>query len=232
MQGTGPIQNARHASVFGVRGPCNAVLVRRLRAAAGHVGAAPVAPRDKTQREERVSDHDVWSVAEREESAGRVLHAYRERRRSRRAPDTFFGSPEGLLAGSEQGMSAEEIGTRRIEIMNEAAAAGMSPELADMMYDIARDEGLDPALAFELVLSGLGVVPPEGGLVNAPEQPSTDKYAPGWVVTPPAPPDLLLRERTLRLSFRRLRALLEEHQGAEEALTAFAREPDVGRTGY
>jgi hypothetical protein len=179
-----------------------------------------------------VSEQDVWSVAERLESAGRVLHAYRERRRSRRAPDTFFGAPEGLLAGSEQGLTAEELGTRRVEIMTEAAAAGMSPELADMMYDIARDEGLDPPLAFELVLSGLGVLPPEEGLVNAPGEPSTDKYAPGWVVTPPAPPDLLLRERTLRLSFRRLRSLLEQHQGADHALAAFAREPDVGRTGY
>jgi hypothetical protein len=173
-----------------------------------------------------------WSVAEREERAGRVLHAYRERRRRRRAPDTFFGSPEGLLAGAEQGLSAEELGSRRVEIMDEAAAAGMSPELADLLYDIARDEGLDPALAFELVLSGLGVALPPEGLVNAPEEPASDKYAPGWVVTPPAPPDLLLRERTLRLSFRRLRGLLERHPDAGEALAAFAREPDVGRPGY
>jgi hypothetical protein len=36
----------------------------------------------------------------------------------------------------------------------------------------------------------------------------------------------------LRMSFRRLRGLLEEHPQPEEALRAFAREPDVGHYGY
>ena len=42
-----------------------------------------------------------------------------------------------------------------------------------------------------------------------------------------------LRERMLRYSFRRLRALLEQHTGdAAAAFRAFAREPDVGPVGY
>ncbi|MDB4947540.1 MAG: hypothetical protein JWM27_189 [Gemmatimonadetes bacterium] len=173
-----------------------------------------------------------WSVEEREASIGRALNAYTERRRRRRGEDTFFGAADCLLAGAEAGLDAGEVGSRRVEVMDEAAASGMSPDLADLLYDIARDEGLDPALAFELVRTGLGVQPPADGLVNAPSQPTTDKYAPEWVVTPATPPDLLLRERMLRFSFRRLRGLLEAHEDAAAALLAFAREPDVGPHGY
>jgi hypothetical protein len=179
-----------------------------------------------------VDQKDPWTVAEQEATAGRALAAYRERRRLRRGEDTFFGSADALLAAAEAGLDAEGARSRRSEVTGEALEAGMSSELADLLYDIARDEGLDPALAFELVRGGVGVVPPADGLLNAPSQPTTDKYAPGWVVTPATPPDLMLRERTLRLSFRRLRRLLEAHEAIEEALLAFAREPDVGPTGY
>jgi hypothetical protein len=75
------------------------------------------------------------------------------------------------------------------------------------------------------------VAPPRGGLENAPEQPVTDKYMPEWLL-PPTPTDTVLRERMLRLSFRRLRALLEEHGDAGAAFRAFAREPDVAHLGY
>src|SRR5436305_1345904 len=78
-------------------GRAGPALARPPRQGRGAAGAPPVVNRNGRGR---VSEPDVWSMAEREESAGRVLHANRERRRSRRSPDTFFGAPEGLLAGS------------------------------------------------------------------------------------------------------------------------------------
>ncbi len=120
---------------------------------------------------------------EREQRAVLALDAYRERRRERRGGDTYFGSAE-LLEHAEEVLSKAEHERRRIEIMNDAAAAGMPPELAEMLYDIAREERLDPALGFELVHSGLGVAAPLDGVSNAPVQPTTDKYAPEWLGAP------------------------------------------------
>lgn len=174
---------------------------------------------------------DEEDMAERDASAGRLLHAYQERRRRRRAGDTYFGSADCLLVAAEAGAAEAELSRRRMDILEEAQAAGMSPDLAEMMYDVAREEGLDPALAYELVKSGLGVAPPEGGVANTPSAPTTDKYVPEWLA-PPVPTDEVLRERMLRLSFRRLRALLEERNDPGEAIRAFAREPDVGQYGY
>jgi hypothetical protein len=169
--------------------------------------------------------------AERESRASYALDAYRERRRRRRADDTWFGSADCLVVCTAAGVDPAELARRRIDIQEEAEAEGMSPDLAGLLYDVALDEGLDPALGYELVRSGLGVIPPPEGVENAPEQPSSDKYSPLWL-TPPIPPDELLRERMLRLSFRRLRALLEQHERPEDAFRAFAREPDVGLLGY
>lgn len=169
---------------------------------------------------------DEQAMADREERADHALHAYRERRRRRRAEDTWFGSAEGLL-----GDDAAERARRRMDVIEEAQDEGMSPELAEMMYDVAAEEGLDPALAYELVRSGLGVAPPAGGVANAAEQPASDKYYPTWLL-PASPTDDILRERMLRLSFRRLRSLLEQHVDPAEAFHAYAREPDVGVYGF
>jgi hypothetical protein len=178
------------------------------------------------------TDQAGWDMHDREERADRALDAYRERRRERRGEDTWFGSGEGLRADAEHGLDADELSRRRIDVIQESVAVGMSDELAEMLYDVAWDEGLDPALAFELVRSGMGVLPPDEGIANAPDFPTTDKYRPEWL-EPPVDPDAVLRERTLRLSFRRLRGLLEQHTGgAGEAFRAFAREPDVGPVGY
>lgn len=177
------------------------------------------------------TDHARETPADREAAAGHALNAYRERRRRRRADDTYFGSSDCLLARTEAGVEEQEIVQRRIEILQDAERSGMSAELAEMLYDVAREEGLDPSLGYELVRCGLGVAPPDTGLSNAPSQPMTDKYLPEWL-DPPVPPDALLRERMLRFSFRRLLALLERHEDVDEAIRAFAREPDVGYLGY
>jgi hypothetical protein len=149
-----------------------------------------------------------WEMQERERRAEHVLAAYRERRRTRRGDDTWFGAAEGLLEDADHGLDPEGASHRRAE------------------------EGLDPVLAVELVRCGLGIFPPEAGLENAPDEPTTDKYRPTWL-EPPIPPDEQLRERTLRVSFRRLRGLLERHaEDADAAFRAFGREPDAGPVGY
>ena len=177
-------------------------------------------------------DQTGWDMAERDQWAERTLHAYRERRRLRRGEDTWFGSgAEGLLEGAEHGLDAEEISRRRIDIIGECVSIGMADELAEMLYDVAYEEGLDPALAYELVRSGLGVAPPPDGIANAETQPATDKYYPNWLL-PAVPTDDVLRERMLRMSFRRMRGKLEEHERPDEAFRAYAREPDVGLFGF
>jgi hypothetical protein len=171
------------------------------------------------------------NLQERERRASHALAAYQERRRRRRAGDTYFGSAECLLEHVERGLAEPEKARRLSEIVEEADAAGMSRDLAERLYEVAREEGIDPALGFELVRSGLGVAPPPEGVSNAPDQPVADHYLPEWMF-PPTPPDDLLRERMLRFSFRRLKSLLEEYERPADALQAFAREPDVGTFGY
>ena len=173
----------------------------------------------------------VDSVELREESAQRVLKAYLERRRHRRGEDTYFGSAECFIEHEEASIDAPERERRRSEIMEDADRQNMPRELAELMYDVAREEGLDPALAFELVSCGLAVCPPADGVSNATQAPATDKYLPPWMF-PADPPDRFIRERTLHLSFRRLRSLLEDCHDVDEAFRRFAHEPDVGHCGY
>jgi hypothetical protein len=167
----------------------------------------------------------------REESARRVLAGYRERRRRRRGEDTYFGSSALFRAAVEQGLSLDELDSRRTSILLEAREDGLPAELAELLYDVAREEGLDPAIAYELVRTGLGVAPPVDGLTTAELAPTADKYLPTWIF-PATPPDRLLRERMLRVSLRRLRSILEAEESIEEALRRFATEPDVGHYGY
>ena len=107
----------------------------------------------------------------------------------------------------------------------------MPTKLAELLYDVAWEEGLDPAIGFELVRTGLGVAPPSDGVSTATDAPAVDKYLPAWMF-PPTPPDALLRERMLRFSFRRLRHFLEETDDVDSAFRKFANEPDVGHYGY
>jgi hypothetical protein len=171
------------------------------------------------------------TVEARESSARRALEGYRERRRQRRGHDTYFGSVDLLGSTAHDGLNPSELESRRSVIMEEAVRDGMSAQLAEFLYDIALEEGLDPAIAYELVRSGLGVAPPPEGVSNVAEEPAVDKYLPTWMF-PATPPDELLRERMLRVSFRRLRSFLESETDPYEAFRKFANEPDVGHYGY
>jgi len=171
------------------------------------------------------------ALESREASASRALHAFRERRRQRRGEDTYFGSSALLRAVLENGVSVDELDHRRSTLIEDATDDGIPLDLAEFLYDIAWEEGLDPAIGFELVRTGLGVMPPAEGMSSASSAPATDKYLPSWMF-PATPPDTLLRERMLRLSFRRLRSFLESEEDADEAFRRFAGEPDVGHFGY
>lgn len=171
------------------------------------------------------------SVASKEMSAHRALEGYRERRRKRRGDDTYFGSSDILQMAVEEGISVQELDSRRASIMEEAELDGVPRDLAELLYDIALEEGLDPAIGYELVRTGLGVAPPPEGLTSASEEPVIDKYLPNWIF-PATPPDQMLRERMLRVSFRRLRSFLEAEEDVQSALLGFAKEPDVGHFGY
>lgn len=171
------------------------------------------------------------SLEHRENSARRVLEGYRERRRHRRGEDTYFGSDELFLDVVTHGTSGDELDSRRSSIMREAERDGVPLDLAELLYDIAWEEGIDPALAYELVRTGLGVTPPQDGLATTPDEPVSDRYLPAWMF-PATPPDTLLRERMLRVSFRRIRSLLEAEADPDEAFRRFANEPDVGHFGY
>jgi hypothetical protein len=142
----------------------------------------------------------------------RALARYRERN---------DGRADCLL---EHARHLREHGSRRRSelIEREVERQGMERELADLTYDLAAEEGLDPLLAFALIECGLLIrlEPP------APEAPVVVEREPDWVH-----PSALVgteQERRLRLSFRRLRSLLEESDAPESALAAFAAEPDVG----
>ena len=170
-------------------------------------------------------------MASKELSARRALEGYRERRRQRRGEDTYFGSSALFRTAIEEGISEEELDSRRSSILREAQEEGVPQDLAELLYDIAWEEGLDPAVGFELVRTGLGVAPPDSGVSTTSEAPVSDKYLPAWIF-PAVPPDQLLRERMLRFSFRRLRSFLEQEEEVDEAFMRFAREPDVGHFGY
>lgn len=170
-------------------------------------------------------------MARLEEQARHALHGYRERRRRRRGEDTYFGSAAALLEQAEEGIDSGGRERRRSEILEDGEEAGMPRDLIELLYDVAREEGLDPALGLELVKSGLGVLPPAEGLSNRSEEPASDPYLPPWMF-PASPPDHLLRERTLHMSFRRVRSLLEQHHDIDEAFRLFTHEPDVGIVGY
>ena len=92
-------------------------------------------------------------------------------------------------------------------------------------YDLAREAGLDPALALELVGCGVSVVELDPDPTVAEQAHSS--IPPDWVESPPGDTDVVILERRLRLTFRRLRTLLEREDDLKGAIEAFACEPDV-----
>ncbi|NIP77972.1 MAG: hypothetical protein GWM90_01715 [Gemmatimonadetes bacterium] len=123
--------------------------------------------------------------------------------------------------------AAEDLGGerehRREELVERAEERGLGRADAEQAYDIAREEGLEPAYGMAVVLEGVSVQPLDGArpAVNA-----VEPNEPEWVDTPP-PRKEAIRERRLRQTFRRLRSKVDEEDSIQAAFAAFAREPDL-----
>ncbi|HSJ14758.1 MAG TPA: hypothetical protein VK939_10085 [Longimicrobiales bacterium] len=122
---------------------------------------------------------------------------------------------------------------RRHEVLMERAEArdGMERAEAEAVYALAEEEGLEPELALLLAGSGVGVIELEQP-DSDPERLGRQQAPPDWVAEADVPAGEALRERRLRLSFRRLRSLLEETGSASEAVHRLAHEPDVAEGAW
>jgi hypothetical protein len=146
---------------------------------------------------------------------------------SRRANDQTW-----MSCLRERGQLLEQLPAlehRRSHLLEKSAQrSGVSHHLLDRAYDLACEEGLDPALALELVGCGVAVIE------LAPTEPLAEAHSlnPEFVaqVTEPLPD--ILRERRMRLTFRRMRSALEQTETLEEAIQRFGSEPDVGEFDY
>lgn len=117
---------------------------------------------------------------------------------------------------------------RRDMLVEGAEERGLDRPVAEQAYDIAREEGLDPAYGLALVLDRLSVQPLAS---PRPEVETSEPNEPEWVDAPPEP-RLAERERRLRQTFRRFRSHLESAGAPQSATEAFAREPDLELYDY
>jgi hypothetical protein len=119
---------------------------------------------------------------------------------------------------------------RRAELVEGVSQrSGVRPSVLSEAYDLALEVGLDPVLALEIVGCGVAVLE-----LPAPEPVENVSSAqpPAWVAPPLQPPDRLLLERRMRLTFRRMRTALEEHPDLDAAVAAFCAALDVGADSY
>jgi len=118
---------------------------------------------------------------------------------------------------------------RRSELVRRAVReSGLAWQAAGSAYDLAEEEGVDPALALELLHCRVLVRGPrEARPTEVRGDTLLEAAPPEWISGPPLAEEEARWERRLRGSFRRLRRLLEEHATPESALLAYAEEPDV-----
>jgi hypothetical protein len=135
----------------------------------------------------------------------------------------------GLASLEHDNATDEQRERRRCSLLEEAVREGIPSDVAEVLYDIALEEGLDPPIALELVRTGLAVNSPTES--ESLDPPVTDRYLPTWIF-PATDPDTIRRERSMRVSFRRLRGFLEAERNVESAFRRFAAESDVGYFGY
>ena len=138
---------------------------------------------------------------------------------------------DALLARTAEIGRAGPESRRREHLVDRALDAGHAREYADLVFDLASEEGVDPALAFEVVLSGVGVRDLAGPPSNTPAE-TQGEPTPVWVSQPPPDQDAAGRERRTRASLRRLRQMVERTASTEEAVNAFVRADDVGDVDY
>lgn len=124
------------------------------------------------------------------------------------------------------------ISRRREELIQRVTDAGHPREYADQLYDVASEEGVDPAAALELVLCGVGVRDLGGPTPDQSWDEAQVEAPPTWLNDTAPTPDEAARERQTRASFRRLRSMLERAPSTEAAIREFVKQPDVGEIEY
>jgi hypothetical protein len=123
-----------------------------------------------------------------------------------------------------------ELERRRVALMEGVSQrSGVRTSVLGQAYDLALEVGLDPVLALEIVGCGVAVLELPAA---EPEENVSSPQPPAWVAPPLLPPDRLLLERRMRLTFRRMRTALEEHPDLDQAVAAFCAAPDVGPASY
>lgn len=128
--------------------------------------------------------------------------------------------------------AAEDLGGgrehRREELVARAEERGIGRPGAEQAYDIASQEGVEPAYGMAVVLEGVSVQLLDG---PRPDVGAAEPNEPEWVDEPPSPQQAE-RERRLRQTFRRLRSKLDEEDSIQAAFAAFAGEPDLEPYDY
>lgn len=146
------------------------------------------------------------------------------RSRTREAPlverrlARLLADVEALGAGREH---------RREALVERAEARGLGRPEAERAYDLALEEGLEPAYGVALAAEGISVQ-----MLGQPlPADATETVEPEWIDRPPSREEAA-RERRLRETFRRLRSFMEDADVPGEALARFAREPDLEAYDY
>ena len=135
----------------------------------------------------------------------------------------------------ELALARQEL-TRMSEVIENSARYSIPADLASSIYDIARQEGIEPKIAFGLVNVESEfyhkAISPKGAVGLTQLMPSTARLLKPDLTHA----DLFDRETNLRLGFRYLREMLNYYKGdLTLALTAYNRGPGtvdrVRRTG-
>lgn len=122
-----------------------------------------------------------------------------------------------------------ERSRRREELMERAVQDGhVSREVAERAYEVAREEGLEPAFALEVVAARVALARPAEQEAEAPARQTTP---PDWIEDSPTP-DEARRERVMRETFRRLRRLFEGHPDPRDAFRALGLSEDLRSFDY
>jgi len=119
---------------------------------------------------------------------------------------------------------------RHLDLIEAAEARTHAPRaVLELAYEIAEEEGIDPALGLELIICRVAVEE-----LTPPEPPADEAHSlvPEFVEPLPASDEEVMRERRMRMTFRRVRGMLEKSPSFAQAIHAFADEPDIGQFDY
>ncbi len=152
-------------------------------------------------------------------------HIYRHHRRYR----ITEGSEEIQIRKLQGELELQRLQAERLSrIVHFSSQFDISADLAELIYDVAVFEDLEPELAFRLVRVESGfrrsAVSPKGAVGYTQILPSTAR----WLDPTVKRSDLFEPETNLHLGFRYLRYLLDEYRGdVRLALLAYNRGPST-----